>query len=148
MVQRELLLIRSASPFGVFGLLYLDGAFFAPSVECHWRGNQTNVSCVPAGEYDLVLFNSGRFSMLTRALRGGTVGVHHGEGARYACLIHPANKADQLNGCIALGDRVKNMGGTQAVWNSERIVRKLLDSLGDDPARLSIQWAVNPEGNE
>lgn len=60
-------------------------------------------SCVPAGLYELVLHDSEAHPQ-TWALVNAKLGVtHFGPSQRTACLIHPANYASELRGCIAPG---------------------------------------------
>ena len=65
------------------------------------RNNQRNVSNVPAGTYPLVFEYSPRFGQLLWELKEVP--------NRSECKIHSANKWDQLNGCIALGLKLKDI---------------------------------------
>lgn len=65
------------------------------------RNNQRNVSNVPAGTYPLVFEYSPRFGRMLWELKGVP--------NRSECKIHPANRFDQLNGCIALGLKLKDI---------------------------------------
>ena len=60
-------------------------------------------SCVPPGTYELVLHDSEAHPE-TWALVNTALGVtHYGPSQRSAVLIHPANHAWELRGCIAPG---------------------------------------------
>ena len=65
------------------------------------RQNQRNVSNVPAGTYPLVHEYSPKFRRSLWELKEVP--------NRAECKIHPANKWNQLNGCIALGIRLKDI---------------------------------------
>ncbi len=65
------------------------------SLERGWRNNERNVSCVPTGEYPLVLEYSPRFKKKLWELKD----VPNRAEAKF----HSANYWNQLNGCIALG---------------------------------------------
>lgn len=72
-------------------------------------GGTNGVSCVPAGRYALELHDSAAHPE-TWALVNHELGVYHldtdipkGQGGRTVVLIHPANWASQLEGCIAPG---------------------------------------------
>lgn len=68
-----------------------------------------DVSCVPLGLYQLVLHNT-TDKPCTFALVNPALGIYHeeedippGARGRFACLLHSANYAWQLEGCIAPG---------------------------------------------
>ncbi len=75
----------------------IDGkpVFSAVSLERGWRDNKRNESCVPAGEYPLVLEYSPRFKKQLWELKNVP--------NRSETKFHSANYWKQLNGCIALG---------------------------------------------
>ena len=74
-----------------------DILFTCLSLELGWKGNQRNISCVPIGEYKMVLEFSPKFERFLWELKGVP--------NRSECKIHPANSVSQLQGCIALGLR-------------------------------------------
>lgn len=103
---------------GTFGRLTIDGLaekFF--TVELPWRDNAPNVSCIPLGSYRCVWTYSPRFKRMLYLVAPvlGRSGVR----------IHPANLASQLNGCIALGERMGWIEGKKAVLLSVPAVRRL-----------------------
>jgi hypothetical protein len=66
-------------------------------------GGMAGRSCVPPGNYDLVIHDSEAHPE-TWALVNTTLGVTHwGPSQRSAVLIHTANTAAELRGCIAPG---------------------------------------------
>ena len=72
-------------------------------LERAWEDNTPRVSCVPAGEYELIP-HSGTKYQETWALLGRTVGVSaHPEVQRSTILLHAANYHYQLSGCLAPG---------------------------------------------
>lgn len=79
-------------------------------------------SCVPAGTYALVRHDTPRHPK-TWALVNTELGIYHEEipagcVGRDACLIHPANRVEQLEGCIAPGRDRAHIGGNWIVTNS------------------------------
>jgi len=83
---------------------------WVPSTTC--KGGAKGISCVPKGIYKLVRHDSPKHPK-TWALVNHDLDVVHYEGDdkdpdedRATCLIHPANFATQLQGCIAPGTRV------------------------------------------
>ena len=69
----NLLLRRTeTSDAGTFGEMYdEDEHLVGVTVELPWRDNQTNVSCIPAGEYPVWTRQAGESAQVpVRALRG------------------------------------------------------------------------------
>lgn len=124
------------------------GNFAFDTIERPDSGDQPGVSCVPMAEYELVPHISARLHeddgvtpLSTWALVNPAVGVFHDEEdaigytgtypVRTAVLIHPANFAHELLGCIAPGDsRLKMADGTWMVTNSRATFKKLRAILG------------------
>lgn len=82
-----------------------DGTAVAVGIELLWRDNAQGVSRIPAGTYRCVRFQSPTFKREVWRILGVP--------GRDLCLIHPANLAVQLRGCIATGnsfDRVAPKG--------------------------------------
>lgn len=75
--------------------------FSSITLERGWRDNKSNVSCIPAGIYDVVLEYSPKFNMDLWEIKGVP--------NRSECKFHAANYWHELNGCIAPGRRVKNL---------------------------------------
>ncbi len=89
----ELELIRTYYPEGTNGKILYEGRLMMYSIELPWKENQTGVSCIPEGRYELVKRWSPKF---LRHLQ-----VMNVPGREYI-LIHPANEAlQELKGCIA-----------------------------------------------
>jgi hypothetical protein len=59
-MPRELIIERfcDCEQMGVFGRFLRDGLQIAYSVEQTWRDNQPFVSCIPAGRYEVVPYES------------------------------------------------------------------------------------------
>jgi Family of unknown function (DUF5675) len=76
------------------------------TIELPWRNNDKGASCVPAGDYDLIPYNSPKHGP-TWCLHNPALNVYGTEpvpaGGRDHCEIHEGNWAEQLLGCIALG---------------------------------------------
>lgn len=105
-----------SGPQGTFGR-FQAGRFHAYSLELPWRDNRPNVSAIPAGTYLCGFTHSPRFGRCLYLL-GSVPG-------RSGVRIHPANLARQLNGCIALGERLGWIDGVKAVLVSAPAVRRL-----------------------
>jgi Family of unknown function (DUF5675) len=99
------------------GTIEVGGQTFQ-SIERPWvadsehMGGAPGVSCVPEGTYVLVLHDTPKHPR-TFALVNESLGVVHNPtpGLRSDVLIHPANWARELEGCIAPGrERVRDNG--------------------------------------
>ncbi|WP_340156304.1 DUF5675 family protein [uncultured Winogradskyella sp.] len=100
--------------------------FKCESLERGWLDNQRMISCVPEGEYPMVLEYSNRFKKDLWELKEVP--------NRSECKIHAANYSRQLNGCIALGSfRVDIDGdGNKDVTNSRKAIKQFHEIMGDD----------------
>jgi len=86
-----------------FGQLFVNGRHFAFSLEREWKNNQPNISCIPAGTYDLVWHQSPKFGEVV-ALSSPSLGVHVTGGAlRNYVYFHSGNTVEDTTGCILLG---------------------------------------------
>ena len=97
-------------------------------MEREWNGNRRNVSCVPRGEYELVRHHGTKYPD-TWALKGLTVAggaVPDRSKARFACVIHSAKHATDLEGCLAPAEAIDSYG--QAI-NSRQATALLLSIL-------------------
>jgi len=102
------------------------------------RNNQFNISRIPAGTYAASWVWSSRFGRYTYRLAG--------TAPRSGVLIHPANfmgdtakgYLSQLNGCIALGEKVGLLLGQKALLRSVSAVSRLEDLMQHKPFTLEI----------
>jgi hypothetical protein len=122
------------------GLLFV-GELSLVTIERPWipspdsKGGTKGVSCVPTGTYRLVKHNTEAHPM-TWALVNEDLDVVHlpGDGgtdrARTAVLIHSANWAHELRGCVAPGTRTAiDAQGRYMVQESRKAMRLLQDKV-------------------
>jgi hypothetical protein len=125
--------------FGMFGMIEA-GPTRLMTIERRWKENVARESCVPAGLYKLEPHSGTRFKD-TWALVGAGV-VHWPDTdpkTREAVLIHPANFAHQLEGCIAPGIGIEFFGDVLGVTNSVVAMARLRTVLrGQKPLELEI----------
>jgi len=89
----ELELIRTYLPLGTNGKILYQGRTMMYSIELPWKNNQTGVSCIPEGRYELIKRFNDHFKRHLEVLN---------VPQRDYILIHPANDALlELKGCIA-----------------------------------------------
>lgn len=129
-----------AGDAGTFGHLVVPaGAFF--TLELPPRDNAPNASCIPAGTYGSRWTYSPhlrRFAYLLGPVDG-----------RAGIRVHSANLAGdkakgyraQLNGCIALGERLGYLDGQRALLLSAPAVRRFESWLAGQPFTLEIRDA-------
>lgn len=107
---------------------------WVPDPDGHPGGHQGQ-SCVPDGLYRLVPHHSAKFPF-SYALVNETLGVYHDfrpvaqSWGRTAILVHSANRAGELLGCIAPGMRRGMLAGQMAVLDSVAAMDKLRAILG------------------
>ncbi len=129
------------TPNGTFGKLYTQNyELFA--VERPWVNNKPYESCIPIGKYHLEEYFSPRRQTGVLLLNNDRLlakGEANGKTRTYI-EIHPANKASELAGCIAPGER---LGKYWNVLNSRKALKKLMRDFNPD----QILIISNEEGN-
>lgn len=129
---------------GFFGRIVARGLSLY-SGELPWRDNQSNVSCVlpePGGEpviYLCVWTFSPRFRRFMYLLLGTAprTGIRK-HSANLMGAIDMGFRA-QLNGCIALGERLGWLDGQKALLLSAPAMRRFESHLGHAPFTLEIR---------
>lgn len=109
------------------------------SGELPWRANAPSISCVPPGVYQALFTQSPRYG---RALYLVTPVIR-----RSGIRIHPANVMgdlvkgfkSQLNGCIALGEKLGWLDKQKAVLMSVPAVRRLEEYFEGKQFQLEIR---------
>jgi hypothetical protein len=100
---------------GTYGAMLIDGAPFAATVEQPWNGNAPGHSCIPIGDYRLLPYDSaahGRtvvFHNPALGIFGTPAMIPPGLPGRSLCEIHSANWPFQLEGCVAVGERLADL---------------------------------------
>ena len=135
----------TTKPLGCLGEWYIDGEFQCYTIEPPWLDNKPFVSCIPVGEYQLEPYYSQKYGDVVAMVGEGVVANKHDakEGDRYGCLVHSANWASQLQGCVAPGKNIS--WGTRSghapnimVTASKTTLKELLPQITNET--LSIQW--------
>lgn len=100
-------------------------AFECKTLELPWKDNQKKISCIPKGTYKVVKRSSEKYKEHFHITNVPN---------RDYILIHPANKRDDLLGCIAPGDSYKDISGDGKVdvLNSKTTLAKLYKLLPDE----------------
>lgn len=124
---------------GTFGRMWMPGLSLY-SGELAWRDNLPNISCLPQpGLHQVVwtwspAFRRFMYLLLNTAPRAGI-------RAHSANFMGDASKGwrRQLNGCIALGERLGWMDGQKALLVSAPAVRRFEAHMGHRPFMLEIR---------
>ena len=123
---------------GTFGRIAVPGLTLFTG-ELAWRNNRANVSCLPApGRHRVIWTYSPHFRRYMYLLLG--------TDPRAGIRAHPANfmgdatlgYRKQLNGCIALGEKLGVMGGQKALLVSASAVRRFETHMEHKTFELEI----------
>ena len=100
------------------GQLVDGGDVVCKTLELPWRENRLNVSRIPGGRYQVQPYGSHHNGDCYRFLDWQTK-------PRSGILIHVANVANELEGCIAVGEDFGMIRGRPAVTESLRAMERL-----------------------
>lgn len=112
--------------------------FVSLALERGWRGNISNVSCIPAGTYNVVYEYSDKFEKMLWEIKDVP--------NRSETKFHAANYWRSLNGCVALGLRAKKIDndGYMDITNSRNTMTAFHAALkGKTEALLIITTEPN-----
>jgi hypothetical protein len=155
----QLELVRDIeTPYCTLGRLHFAGRSLF-TIERAWvpdprsKGGTKGISCVPLGDYRLDRHNSDAHPKVW-ALVNPLLDVYHWPDdvppskelvSRTACLIHAANWAHELRGCIAPGKtRIKDARGRWMVTNSREAINDLRTVIG---TRYEVSLTIVPNTN-
>lgn len=121
------------------GTLLCESSLQLATLEPPWLDNRADVSCVPAGEYELIPYLSPTHGQTWR-LHNAALGIYGTgfvpEGARSEVEIHAGNVPSNTEGCILVGLAAgtmldpKSNAVEPAVYDSDKAVAALRDLLG------------------
>lgn len=122
-MDRIILERLETSDQGTFGRIRVGNEIFYTG-ELPWRDNANNFSCIPCGIYECHFTMSAHFKRELYLVEN----VNNRSGIR----IHSANLMGdstlgylcQLNGCIALGEKLGTIAGQKAILISKPAVSK------------------------
>lgn len=138
MIRAVLTRIESSDQ-GTFGVLSVAGVTFFTG-ELPWRENASNVSCIPTGVYRCQWTYSPRFRrkmyLVDPVPRRTGIRKH---AANFMGDVKKGLKA-QLNGCIALGERLGWINGQKALLLSTPAMRRFESLMGGKPFELEVRY--------
>jgi hypothetical protein len=116
---------------------YIRSTLIAKGEEFHlierpWLDNQTNISCIPAGEYHC--------TFLERSASGKYKNIYHIQNVpgRIGVLIHNGNLAIQSKACPLIGKRRGRLAGKPAVLNSLTALYEFVELMEREDFILKI----------
>jgi len=135
------LLRTRTSNQGTEGMLITDG-FVCKTLELPWRENRQSISCIPSGEYNVVIRQSPKY--------GSTYHITKVPNRSYI-LIHAGNWAGDrskgfkthVNGCVLLGKVHGFLSEQRAILSSRVTIRKFRHAMNDKPFVLNVLGGDN-----
>jgi hypothetical protein len=125
----KLKLITHSNNLCTIGKLGYDNEIICQTIERPWLDNKVNISCIPAGIYQVKPVKSPKF--------GDTFEVCDVPG-RTHILIHKSNRASELHGCIAPVSSYGIISNEWAGLASKPAYDKLMALLGDSEHEIEI----------
>ena len=130
----NLLLIRDTfSDKSTIGELFLNGERMCDTLENPWLDNQKNISCIPAGIYDVRL-RLARESATRDYLHLLIQDVPN----RSFILIHRGNFPSQTQGCVLVGLGSQQNAVNNSVLAMDLLIKEILN-LGGENINLIIK---------
>ena len=106
-------------------------------MELPWYNNIRQYSCVPTGEYDVVIRQSpkyGNIYWVTKVDGRSWILMHSGN---FGGDVREGYKSHTM-GCILFGKKKGWLGGQRAVLNSRITMKNFYRLMGDEPFKLNI----------
>ena len=103
------------------GTLTLPNGWECSTIERPWLNNTVNISCIPAGTYQVAEFSGNKYKDVFQILN---------VPQRTYILIHVANWSHELHGCIGVGGKHCTLNNLDAVGGSRAAFAELQEQLG------------------
>lgn len=100
------------------GDMWLGDKRICHTLELPWKDNRVNVSCIPLGQYGLVITPSQRFKK--------DLPLVTGVAKRSGIRMHGANKVSELQGCIAIATGLTIVGGEVIGLMSQKMLSDVM----------------------
>lgn len=119
---------------GIQGFILINGVWQMHTLERTWEDNTPFISCVPAGDYNLVYEYSNKFKRGLYELKGVP--------GRTECKFHAIDFVEQLEGCIGPGMDLLPDDSVNPPFNgtSRTAENKLHTLLKGETSKLHIRW--------
>ena len=137
------------------GILYVNGVRFCEAIEDRDRGLNSSMSvaeisakkvygetAIPTGTYKVILSVSQKFKSKSWAAKyGGLVPEIVGVKCYAGVRTHPANRATELEGCVAPGDNKIKGGVTNSVKRYTELMDKYIMPAWTRKEEITIEIA-------
>lgn len=122
------------------GKLHIDGHLFA-TIE---RAQSGDHPCIFEGKYKLVPHKSPKFGDVYAFVGDQCYewAIPDGQNGRCLILLHPANLASELLGCVAPGLSHGVIGQEKAVLNSRAAMAAIREMLGHEEHSITVTRAA------
>lgn len=107
------------------GVITNESGWVCNTLELPYRANQENISCIPAGEYNVIPYKSKKH---------GDIFLLENVPNRTFIEIHPGNTDKDTNGCILPG----GMFGTNRILYSTVSLQKIRTIVENKPFILKV----------
>lgn len=125
-----IVLSRSYFPNGTNGKLESDGKLICYTIELPWKENETKVSCIPEGKYDVRKRYSRKYKWHLEVMD---------VPSRKGILLHPANNAQsELKGCIAPVTKLSGAGAGLMSRKAFVKLKKLVDKALGSKEKVTL----------
>lgn len=122
------------SPQGTFGVLVICSQVFCTTLEPSDWLNKTNISSIPAQQYQCIKIRSPQF--------GETFEIVDVPNRSHV-LFHKGNIAKHTKGCVILGQYFGKLQGDRAVLNSGKTFKNFMETMkGVGMFNLTIKEAI------
>lgn len=104
-------ILREYHPKFTKGVLTIDGGFKCDTLELAWKNNDTGVSCIPEGTYEVVPRNSAKYGNhlhITGVQGRSLILIHWGN---YAGSKNPRTGTPDIRGCVLVGNGYADIDG-------------------------------------
>ena len=128
--MRELKLVTFGTDEVTMGKLYEGKEFICYTIERPWLKNAKNVSCIPAGCYQVKLVNSPKFGITFKV--NNVIGRTH-------ILFHKGNSVDDSLGCILPVSSIDVYKNKIGGLSSGRALTKFLNKMEGESFNLAIE---------
>ena len=112
---------QSTNKYTFGSMSFDDSPFNCLTLERPWAGNINEISCIPCGTYICKKVMSHHFRFMVYEITGVP--------NRTLCEIHPANKVEQVEGCIAVGDKTGIMNNEFCIEDSKNTFDDFMTSM-------------------
>lgn len=110
-----------------------EEVFKCRTLELAWLDNQSNVSCIPEGFYDVVPRTSPKYGShlhISEVPNRSLILIHYGN---YAGSMNPNTGRSDIRGCVLVGEKLIDINGDSIadITNSRNTMKKLMKSAPD-----------------